>query len=298
MEDLLPCLTSVLRLLSSGAPMPYLIAVSLLWAFSFGLTKGLTTGIDGTFVATARLLLALLVFLPFLRWKGLTLRTAGALAGLGGVQFGLMYLAYNESFRDLKAHEVALFTLTTPIFVTLFADALDRQFRPRALAAAVLAIGGTAVIVFQGQELQPALRGLVMIQLSNLAFALGQVGYKRFRAKRSDLNDRDIFALLYLGAFVTALCGMLLKQPITVTLSGTHSVVLLYLGVIASGAGFFLWNIGATRVGSGTLAVMNNAKIPLAVACSLLFFGETADLPRLALSLGLLITAVWLAEKR
>ena len=30
--------------------MPYLIAVSLLWAFSFGLTKGLTAGIDGTFM--------------------------------------------------------------------------------------------------------------------------------------------------------------------------------------------------------------------------------------------------------
>ncbi len=43
---------------------------------------------------------------------------------------------------------------------------------------------------------------------------------------------------------------------------------------------------------------MNNAKIPLAVACSLLFFGESANLPRLALSLAILTFAVWLAEKR
>jgi drug/metabolite transporter (DMT)-like permease len=68
--------------------------------------------------------------------------------------------------------------------------------------------------------------------------------------------------------------------------------------VIASGLGFFLWNLGATRVSAGTLAVMNNAKIPLAVACSLLFFGESASLPRLLLSLALLATAVWLAENR
>ena len=60
----------------------------------------------------------------------------------------------------------------------------------------------------------------------------------------------------------------------------------------------FLWNIGATRVGSGALAAMNNAKIPLAVACSLLIFGEFADISRLIVSLALLTTAVWVAEKR
>ena len=278
--------------------MPYLIAVSLLWAFSPGLTKGLTAGLDSSFVAAARLGLALLVFLPFLRLKGLNLRMAFTLAVIGAVQFGVMYLAYNESFRLLQAYEVALFTLTTPIFVTLLADALDRQFRPRALAAALLAVGGTAVIVFSGKELRPTLLGLGLVQISNLAFAAGQIGYKRFRAKHATLRDRNIFALLYAGAFVTALTAMFLKEDFTVTLNGTHLLVLLYLGVIASGAGFFLWNMGATRVGSGTLAAMNNAKIPLMVACSLVFFGETADLPRLGISLGLLVTAVWLAEKR
>ena len=68
--------------------------------------------------------------------------------------------------------------------------------------------------------------------------------------------------------------------------------------MVASGLGFFLWNVGATRVGSGTLAVMNNAKIPLAVACSLLIFGEQADPLRLAARLALLGAAGWLAEHR
>ena len=53
-----------------------------------------------------------------------------------------MYLAYNESFRFLKSHEVAVFTLTTPIFVTLLADAFDRTLRGPALGAAVLAVLG------------------------------------------------------------------------------------------------------------------------------------------------------------
>ena len=69
------------------------------------------------------------------------------------------------------------------------------------------------------------------------------------------------------------------------------------LGVIASGVGFFLWNVGATRVSASTLAVMNNAKVPLGVTVALLFFGEHAHLPSLLASLAVMIAAVWLAER-
>jgi drug/metabolite transporter (DMT)-like permease len=277
--------------------MHYLVAVSLLWAFSFGLIKGRLAGLDSAFISAARLGLALLVFLPFLRWRGLTGRLAARLAGIGAVQFGLMYLAYNESFRFLQAHEVALFTLTTPVFVTLIADGLGRTFHRRALLAALLAVAGTAVVAYPGQALRPTLAGLAMVQLSNVAFALGQIGYQRLRQAQPALRDREIFALPYMGAFALTL-GVMLTRDVSVTLDSGQVLTLLYLGVLASGLGFFLWNVGATRVSAGTLAVMNNAKIPLAVACSLLFFGESADLPRLLASLTLLGAAVWLAEKR
>ncbi|MEI7567206.1 MAG: EamA family transporter, partial [Opitutaceae bacterium] len=71
--------------------MPFLLIVSLLWAFSFGLTKGLTAGLDGNLVAAIRLGLALLIFLPFLRLRALPLRTGLQLTGIGAIQFGLMY---------------------------------------------------------------------------------------------------------------------------------------------------------------------------------------------------------------
>lgn len=277
--------------------MLLLLVVSLLWAFSFGLIKGRLAGLDSAFISAARLGLALLVFLPFLRLKGVTLRTAAALTGIGAVQFGLMYLAYNESFRYLPAYEVALFTITTPILVTLLADAIDRTFRLRALLAALLAMVGTAVLLFKTDALGGTLKGFALVQLSNAAFAVGQVLYRRVRQKPGLPSDRHTFALLYLGGFLVALAAMF-THDITVTLHPPQVLTLVYLGVIASGLGFFLWNVGATRVNAGTLAVMNNAKVPLAVACSLLFFGESADPTRLLLSLALLATAVWLAEKR
>lgn len=279
--------------------MPLLVIVSLLWAFSFGLIKGRLAGLDSSFISAARLGIALLVLLPFFRWRGLTSRTGAALAALGAVQFGVMYLAYNESFRHLQAYEVALFTLTTPIFVTLFADALDRTFRPRALGAAALAVVGTGVVVFSGAPLAPTLTGLALVQLSNAAFAFGQVGYRRLRQSEPALRDTQVFALPYLGGFaLTALVMVARVDFATLHVSGEQWLTLAYLGALASGAGFLLWNIGVTRVTAGTAAVMNNAKIPLGIACSLLFFGESADLPRLLASFALLACAVWLTQSR
>lgn len=277
--------------------MPYLLAVSLLWAFSFGLIKGRLAGLDSAFISAARLGLALLVFLPFFRWRGLSLKLGAQLAALGAVQFGLMYLAYNESFRHLAAHEVALFTLTTPVFVTLLADALERRLRWRALLAAVLAVAGTALVAFPDAAIRATATGLLLVQASNLAFAAGQIGYRRLRAQHAGLRDGDIFALPYAGAFaLTAAVAALRVDFSTFTLTLSQSLTLLYLGILASGVGFFLWNVGTTRTTAGTVAVMNNAKIPLAVACSLIFFGEDASLPRLLASLAVLGAAVWLAR--
>jgi drug/metabolite transporter (DMT)-like permease len=279
--------------------MVYLVAVSLLWAFSFGLIKGRLTGLDSAFISAVRLGLALLVFLPFLRWRGLNLRLGATLTALGALQFGVMYLAYNASFRHLHAYEVALFTLTTPIFVTLGADALARRFRLNAFLAALLAVAGTALVVFSGAPLAPTLTGLALVQLSNAAFALGQVWYRRFREQNPALRDAQIFALPYFGAFaLTALIWLAQSDGAWPNVTSVQWLTLVYLGALASGAGFFLWNVGVTKVSAGAAAVMNNAKIPLAVACSLVFFGESANGPRLAASLALLVAAVWLAERK
>lgn len=278
--------------------MLLLFITSLLWAFSFGLTKRLT-GLDAAFISAARLSLALLVLLPFLRVRALPWRSGLKLAAIGAVQFGLMYLAYNESYRYLKSAEVALFTLTTPVLVTLIADGFERTLRPRGLLAALLAVLGGAAIVFRSATVESTLLGIALVQLSNVAFALGQVLYRRERLLSPQVKDADLFALLYLGGCAVVIPASLLRTDFTaLSLSWTQASILAYLGVIASGLGFFLWNRGATQVSPGTLAVMNNAKIPLAVAASLLVFGEQVDLPRLFVGGALLSVGVWLSERK
>jgi len=54
--------------------------------------------------------------------------------------------------------------------------------------------------------------------------------------------------------------------------------------------GFFLFNAGARRTDVGTLAIFNNAKIPLAILASALVFHDRVDWVRLAAG-GLVIAA-------
>ncbi|MCB0265532.1 MAG: EamA family transporter, partial [Calditrichaeota bacterium] len=80
--------------------------------------------------------------------------------------------------------------------------------------------------------------------------------------------------------------------------NATQIWTLLYLGILASGVCFFLWNFGARQVNAGSLAVANNLKVPLGVAAALLFFGESADVPRLLIGGGIILAALLANEKR
>ena len=88
--------------------------------------------------------------------------------------------------------------------------------------------------------------------------------------------------LLFLGAVLTTgLFSAFTTSWVNFTVSQNQIFTLLYLGAVASGIGFFLWNVGARRVNAGTLAVFNNIKVPFAIFVAILFFGEQANIPRL-----------------
>ncbi len=277
--------------------MIYLFVVSLIWAFSFGLIKGQLAALDPSFVAAARLAISLLVFLPFLRLRGVSRKLRLRLGLTGAVQYGLMYIAYLYAFRYLQAYEVALFTIFTPLYVTLINDAFRRRLNGVSLLATLLAIAGTAVVK-QANLFQPQmLTGFLIVQVSNLGFAFGQVYYKELLQKSPQITDRSIFGLLYLGGALAAGLPALFTTPWGgFRLDGTQLLTLLYLGAIASGLGFFLWNVGARKVNAGALAIFNDLKIPLAVAVSLIFFGEKADLSSLLLGGGIVLAALVINE--
>ena len=270
--------------------MLYLLAASLIWSLSFGLIGNLLAGLPTAWLAMVRLAIAAVVFLPFAR--RVPLRTGALLIGIGMVQFGFMSLAYMHSFRFLKSHEVVLFTVMTPVYVAVLNDLLCRKFHGGNLLAALLAVSGAGIILWKGVFSDAPLLGFLLVEVSNLCFAAGQLAYRELMGRETTpLADRQAFFWLYLGGLM-ALCPLGVRDTLTSAPAPTplQLTVLLYLGVFVSGVSYFCWNSGARRVSGGVLAVMNNVKIPLGVAVSLLVFGERTSVPGL-LAGALLISA-------
>ena len=67
---------------------------------------------------------------------------------------------------------------------------------------------------------------------------------------------------------------VLFANPEKLSINALEWQSIFYLGFIASGLGFFLWNKGASLTNPGTLAAFNNAVVPLAMLFSLFIFGE------------------------
>ena len=283
--------------------MALLLIVSLAWAFSFGLIKGNLDGLDSNFVSFARMFISLLVFIPFLRFKKLNRKLTLKLMLAGMLQFGVMYIAYIASFKTLKAYEVALFTIFTPIYVTLIDDAFRKKFNPLYLITACLAVAGTWIIK-SGEALSPGiLSGFLLVQVSNLCFAFGQVYYRRLMTENPELKNEQVFGVLYLGAELVTLAATMAFTPLaSISLTAKQIWTLVYLGAFASGICFFLWNIGSRQVNTGALAIFNDLKVPLAVAVSLLVFGESTDWVKLLIG-GVIVVASlvvneWITKKK
>ncbi|MDD9194801.1 DMT family transporter [Aliivibrio sp. S3MY1] len=272
--------------------MSYLLSITLLWAFSFSLIGVYLAGqVDAWFSVLMRIGLATLIFIPFLRPKQVSAPIAIKLMLIGAIQLGLMYIFYYQSFLYLTVPEVLLFTVMTPIYITLLNDAFEGKFHPHFMISAVIATLGAITIRYNGLD-SNFLLGFAMVQGANLCFATGQVCYKRLM-KDQAIEQKNVFGFFFIGALIVAtvcyaIFGNSEKLPTTTTQWG----ILVYLGTIASGLGYFMWNKGATLVNVGVLAVMNNLLIPAGILVNLLIWNHDADILRLSLGGGLILIAL------
>lgn len=272
--------------------MIYLVLVSIVWAFSFGLIKGQLTGIQPEVVASIRLLLCVLSFLPCLLFLK-SFKPNSKLMLLGALQFGVMYLAYIQSYQYLPGYLVAVFTIFTPLYVLLVNSVINRYFNVKHLLPVLISIVGAGVIVFESPQQAEFITGFLLLQLANIAFAIGQVSYK-YVAK--DQPDSENMLWMYIGAALLASVYTVMNVDLSqVNIADKQWWALIYLGVISSGLCFYFWNKGSKQVNTPTLAVMNNGYVPLAVIFALTFFAETADYTRLAIGGSLIAISVYLA---
>jgi carboxylate/amino acid/amine transporter len=216
---------------------------------------------------------------------------------IGALQFGVTYVCLYLSFRVLTVPEVLLFTILTPLHVTLIEDALNRRFNPWALIAALVAVGGAAVIRFDSIN-SDFFMGFLLLQLANFTYAAGQVMYKHLVAKHpSDLPHYRRFGFFYLGALAVVLPAFLMFGKANfLPEAPLQWGVLLFLGLVSTALGMYWWNKGACMVNGGTLAVMNNLHVPVGLLLNLLIWNQHEELGRLFLGGSVILAAVWISR--
>ena len=272
--------------------MRYLFAVTLLWAFSFSLIGVYLAGqVDAWFSVLIRIALATLVFLPFLKFKQTPKPLALKLMLIGAIQLGVMYSFYYHSFLFLSVPEVLLFTVMTPLYITLLNDALNKHFNPRFFIIALIAVIGAITIRYENLN-SNFIIGLLLVQGANISFAIGQVTYKRLMMN-NQLDDKTIFEWFFIGALIIAtICYALFGNSNKLPTTSTQWGILIYLGVVASGLGYFMWNKGATLVNVGALAIMNNLLIPAGIIVNVLIWNRDADIVRLSIGAAIMLGAL------
>ncbi|MBI0155633.1 carboxylate/amino acid/amine transporter [Gilliamella sp. M0364] len=278
--------------------MYYLIFVTIVWSFSFSFIAVYLSGqVDTWFAVVMRVLLAFITFIPFLRFKNVSVKQMLLLMGVGACQLGIMYFFYYNSFQYISVPEVLLFTISTPIYVTIIYDLLQgHRLRLNYLLTAIIAVIGAAIIRYDHIS-RDFIIGFLLIQGANIVFALGQVGYKRIM-ELYPLSQHQAFAWVYFGAIVVATIGWLLfgnadKLPTTQLQWG----IIIWLGVVASGLCYFLWNLGATKVDSGTLAIMNNLVIPAGILVNVVIWHQSIDWGRFTIGSAVIVFALILHHK-
>ena len=269
--------------------MIYLIIATICFSLSFGLIKAQLVSLPSDFVVFARLFLAMLIFLPFFRVKNFRNLKKHFLAILIGViQFGVMYFCFIKAFQYLQGNEVALLTTTTPIFVALWSMLFGERFRFLYIVCILLSVVGAAIIVWQNLTFDMLVKGILLMETTNCSFALGQVLWKKYIGS----VDADYMASAYFGATLFVLPFAILNVDIfQIKLSMAQILSILYLAIIPTGIGFWMWNRGSVLVKYSTLAVMNNLKIPLGILFSIFIFQEKISPISFTIGTGIILLA-------
>ena len=273
------------------------------WGATFVSTKALiAAGLTPAEIFLMRFALGYLCILPLAprRLRAENRRDEAAFAAAGVCGGSLYFLLENVALEYAPASNVSLLVCTAPVWTALAAGRAARGERMtrRQAAGAALAAAGMALVVLNGRfVLHISLAG----DLLALAAALSWMGYslviKRLGARYpASFIARKVFfygmaTILPVFAFRPfAATGELLARPVV-------WANLLFLGVVASGFCYALWNAVMRRLGAvrATNYIFFNPLVTMLTAA--LCIGERITAPALA-GAAMILCGMWHAERR
>jgi drug/metabolite transporter (DMT)-like permease len=240
--------------------MGYLLFVTLIQAFSFSLIGEYLAGhVDSYFAVLVRVVLAGLVFIPLTRWRSVEPVHARHAADRRVAVRHHLRLPVPELPRADGAGGAAVHHPHAAAR-DLIEDALNRRFNPWALVAALVAVGGAAVIRFDGSGF---LHGFPAAATGQLHLRRRPGAVQASGGKHQRPAALPAFRLLLPRRTGGGVAGVSAVRQSQLPARSTAAVVLLFLGLVSTALGMYWWNKGACLVSGGTLAVMNNLHVPV-----------------------------------
>lgn len=148
-----------------------------------------------------------------------------------------------------------------PLLTALFAAWLIKEpYTGRQLAGAAFAVVGVVVLI-TGGSLQ-AIRnvginpGDLIVLAAATMWGLQSVSSRRATRNRSPLSATILS--LYMGLPLLIVAAIVEQRFIPVTFSIRLVGIVIYLGLVPAGIGYFLWNTGVKKLGAGGAMVFYN----------------------------------------
>ena len=263
-----------------AAEVSLLLLLATLWGASYSFIKlGVATIPPITLIA-ARTLIAGLLLLALLRWRGVkmpkdiaTWRRFAFQACLNSV-FPWTLLAWGERWVD--AGLATILSSATPIFTFLFTALITRHeaANPRKLFGVIVGMAGICLVIGLGalDHIGQELLAEIAITTAAMCYACGAIFGRGFKG----LDPMAPAAgSLICGTAILIPLSLAFEQPWTLVPSARSMLALLGLAVFSTAAALVIYFRLIQTLGSVATTAQSYLRVPIGVALSVALVGET-----------------------
>jgi len=273
-----------------------LLVLAGLWGGSYTFIKLGVETIPPLTLITARTLIAGLVLLVVIRWRGLRLPRDLATWRLFLVQAGLnsvvsfTLIAWAE--RSVDAGLATILSSTSPIFVVLLSCLSASAERLPGLRLAGIAAGLAGTVLIVGAQAMTGFGEQLWAQLALVAASICYGGAALFGRSFKGLDPiMPAAGSLLSGAAILLPFSLMLDRPWTLSPSGQSIQALIALSLVSTALAFVIYFRLIARLGAVATTSVAYLRVPTGVLIGMVFLGE-ALAPTAWAGLGFVIAGV------
>jgi drug/metabolite transporter (DMT)-like permease len=273
--------------------------LAAIWGGSYLFNEIALRELEPGAIVWARVTLGALVVWPLAISSGATAGLRASLRPLtvtGLVQIAAPIMLITVGQQWITSSLAGVLNGSVPIFVALFALALDRSERATGMRIAGIALGFAGVVAVYGLDIgtdRYAMLGAVCLTLSSVGYAIGPLYAK---SRLGDLEPLGIVAVLLTVASVATLPLALAARPDGVPGPAALGSIAM-VGIVGTGLAFALYYRIMLAIGPGRTSVVAYLIPLVAVLYGAVLLGEPVG-GGIAIGLVLILAGSYLTARR